>query len=496
MHGQPRHIQTLSESVTAQARFQTRRHFLRTCQLGLGSIALSALSGEPSVCSAVDTSLNPLASKPSQFRATAKNVIYLHMGGGPPQHELFDWKPELVKHHLKPCPESLLAGQRFAFIKGTPTLLGTPYKFAQHGRSGAWISELLPNLATAVDEMAIVKSMITEQVNHAPAEMFMLTGSARPGSGSLGSWITYGLGCESEDLPAYVVLLSGPNLPGGGKSLWSNGYLPPVHQGVQCRAQGDPILYISNPPGVDRAARRSSLDALRRLNELELAEFGDRETLARIAQYELAYRMQTAVPEVMDIAREPENVRQLYGAQPGAASFANNCLQARRLVERGVRFVQLFDWGWDTHGSSATDDIIGHLPKKCKEIDQAIMALLKDLKVRGMLDETLVIWGGEFGRTSMNEGRDGSKFLGRDHHPHAFTMWLAGGGVKPGIVYGATDDLGYHVTRDKMTVPDLQATILHLMGLDAHKLTYRYQGLNQRLIGPVDTPRVHHEIVA
>ena len=345
--------QTPTEPHADHARFLTRRHFLRSCQLGLGSIALSALAGKQNICAAADAPLNPLASKPPQFRAKAKSVIYLHMGGGPPQHELFDWKPELVKHNMQPCPEELLASQRFAFIKGRPLLLGTPYKFAQHGRSGAWVSELLPNLATVVDELAIVKSLVTEQVNHAPAEMFLLTGSARPGSGSLGSWVTYGLGSESEDLPAYVVLLSGPNLPGGGKSLWSNGFLPPVYQGVQCRAAGDPILYISNPAGVDRQVRRRSLDALRRLNELELAEFGDRETLARIAQYELAYRMQTAVPEVMDISREPEQVRELYGAQPGEASFANNCLQARRLVEHGVRFVQLFDWGWDTHGSSA-----------------------------------------------------------------------------------------------------------------------------------------------
>jgi len=479
----------------ARLQFVTRRQFLQSCRVGVGSLALGTLLG-PRVMAMAAEAGNPLAPKAPQFPAKAKSIIYLHMAGGPAQHELFDWKPKLVEHNMQPCPKELLDQQRFAFIKGHPKLLGTPYKFQQHGRSGAWVSELLPHTAGVVDEMAIVRSMVTDQVNHAPAELLLFTGESRPGSASLGSWLTYGLGSEAADLPAYVVLLSGPNIPSGGKSLWSSGYLPSVCQGVQCRSDGDPILYVTNPKGMDRPGRRRSLDALRKLNELELAEFGDPETMTRIAQYELAFRMQVAVPDVMDISRETKPVLEMYGAQPGEASFANNCLQARRLVERGVRFVQLFDWGWDTHGNAADNDLIKALPKKCKEVDQPIAALLKDLKSRGLLDETLVVWGGEFGRTAMNEERNGSKFLGRDHHPHCFTMWMAGGGVKPGIVHGETDDLGYFVTRDKMHIRDLQATILHLMGLDPFKLSYKYQGLNQRLIGPTNAAKVNHAILA
>jgi hypothetical protein len=312
----------------------------------------------------------------------------------------------------------------------------------------------------------------------------------------MGSWITYGLGSESEDLPGFVVLISGGTDPTGGKALWSTAYLPTVYQGVQCRTSGDPILYVSNPKGMDRDTRRQTLDALRRLNEYELDQFGDPETLTRISQYELAFRMQMAVPEVMDIKHEPENIRTLYGAEPGASSFANNCLLARRLVERGVRYVQLYDWGWDCHGTNNSNDIVEFLPKKCREVDRPITALLKDLKSRGLLDETLVIWGGEFGRTSMNEARGGSTFLGRDHHPHCFTIWLAGAGIKKGTVFGATDELGYHVTEGAMSVHDLQATILHLLGLDAWKLRYPYQGLQQRLIGPEGEAKVRREILA
>jgi hypothetical protein len=291
------------------------------------------------------------------------------------------------------------------------------------------------------------------------------------------------------------VLISGGTDPTGGKALWSTAYLPTVYQGVQCRTSGEPILYVSNPKGMDRPTRRETLDALRRLNEYELEQFGDPETLTRISQYELAFRMQMAVPEVMDIAQEPEEVRTLYGAEPGAASFANNCLLARRLVERGVRYVQLFDWGWDCHGTGAGDDIVEHLPKKCQEIDRPIAALLQDLKRRGLLDETLVVWGGEFGRTSMNEARGGSTFLGRDHHPHCFTIWMAGAGVKKGVVFGATDELGYQITEGTMTIHDLQATILHLLGLDAWKLLFPYQGLQQKLIGPEGAAKVRREVL-
>jgi hypothetical protein len=312
----------------------------------------------------------------------------------------------------------------------------------------------------------------------------------------MGSWITYGLGSENQDLPGFVVLISGGTDPTGGKALWSTGYLPSVFQGVQCRTVGDPILYANNPAGMSREVRRRSLDALQKLNELELAEFGDPETVTRISQYELAYRMQIAVPEVMDISKEPKEIIELYGAEPGKASFANNCLLARRLAEQGVRYVQLYDWGWDTHGTGAGDDIMTALPNKCKQTDRAVTALLKDLKQRGLLADTLVVWGGEFGRTALNEERGGSKFLGRDHHPHCFTIWMAGGGVKPGHVFGETDELGYFVTKDKVGVHDLQATILHLLGIDAKRFSFPYQGLNQRLIGPTDEARIIQGVLA
>jgi len=484
-----------------QARVLTRRHFLQQTSAGLGTIALASLLADESraanaVANSAESVTNPLAVRPPMFAPKAKNVIYLHMSGAPPQHDLFEWKPKLVEHHLKPCPDELLKDQRFPFIKGHPKLLGTPYKFQQHGESGAWVSELLPNIAGMVDDIAFIKSMHTDQFNHAPAELFLYTGSPRNGGAAMGSWITYGLGSENQDLPGFVVLISGGTDPTGGKALWSTGYLPSVFQGVQCRTSGDPILYVSNPKGMDREVRRRSLDALRKLNEFELAQFGDPETLTRISQYELAYRMQISVPDVMDIGHEPAHVHEAYGSTPGGASFANNCLLARRLVERGVRYVQLFDWGWDIHGTGAGDDIMNKLPQKCKEADRPIAALLKDLKQRGLLDQTLVVWGGEFGRTAMNEARNGSKFLGRDHHPHCFTIWMAGGGIKGGVTLGETDELGYFITRDKVGVHDLQATILHQLGLDPFKLSYAYQGLNQRLIGPAGDARVLTELLA
>jgi hypothetical protein len=456
-----------------QLQTKTRREFLRSSGLGLGAVALSNLAQDASAAEA-----KPLAK--------AKHVIYLHMSGAPPQHELFDYKPTLNKHHLQPCPEEFLKNERFAFIKGRPKLLGTPYKFARHGKSGAWFSELLPNLSKLSDDLCFVKSMWTDQFNHAPAELFLFTGTPRFDGAAMGSWVTWGLGSENKNLPGYVVLISGGTDPTGGKALWSSGYLPSVFQGVQCRSKGEPILYLDDPPGLSRERRRASLDAVQKLNELEFQSFGDPETRTRIEQYELAFRMQMAAPEAADLRREPKNVLEMYGAEPGSGSFANNCLFARRLVERGVRFVQLFDWGWDCHGTGAGDDIVQHLPKKCKEMDRPVAALLKDLKQRGLLDETLVIWGGEFGRTPMNEARGGSTFLGRDHHPHCFTIWLAGAGVKPGIVFGETDDLGYRISGAKVGVPDLQATILHLLGIDAWKFGYKYQGLFQRLIGPDD----------
>jgi hypothetical protein len=324
----------------------------------------------------------------------------------------------------------------------------------------------------------------------------MYTGQPRNGGASIGSWATYGLGSENQDLPGFVVLLSGQSDPTGGKACWGSAFLPGVYQGVQCRAVGDPILYVSNPDGMSRASRRRTLDALNSLNRSEADLWGDPETVTRISQYELAYRMQTSVPDTFDISREPKEMLDLYGAKPGGGSFANNCLLARRLVEKGVRFVQLFDWGWDSHGTGKHDDLMTSLPERCRAVDQACAALVQDLKQRGLLDSTLVVWGGEFGRTPMNEARNGSTFLGRDHHPHAFTMWLAGGGIKPGLIHGETDELGYHITKDKVTVRDLHATIMHQLGFDPFKFSFRYQGLNNRLIGPTNEARIVKEILA
>lgn len=477
--------------------FITRRHFLQRCNSGLGAIALSQLAGAALANDSQEASGrddNPLAPRAPMLPARAKNVIYLHMAGSPPQHETFDYKPELARRHMQPCPDSMLEGKMFAFIKGRPNLMGPAYKFQQYGKNGLWISEMWPHLAQCADDLCVIKSMTTDQFNHAPAQLLLHTGSPQFGGASFGSWVTYGLGSENANLPGYIVMVSGGSNPSGGKSLWGSGFLPSIYQGVQCRGSGDPILYVSDPPGISRSVRRRSLDALNALNRMELEQFQTPETLTRIRQYELAFRMQTSVPEVMDISRETPQTLEMYGAQPGTGSFANNCLLARRLVEQGVRFVQLFDWGWDIHGTGKHDDLQHQFPKKCRETDQPIAALLKDLKQRGLLDETLVIWGGEFGRTPMNEARNGSKFFGRDHHPDCFTIWMAGGGVRPGA-FGETDELGYRVVSDEMPVRDLQATLLHLLGLDPHRFHYPYQGLNQRWIGPANTPQVRHELL-
>ncbi len=480
-------------------RHTTRRHFLRECQTGIGKAALASLLLADGVLEARqspgqretsgDATGAPLDVRAPHFAPRARSVIYLHMAGSPPQHDLFDWKPELEKRNGQPCPQEYLEGERFAFIKGTPKLLASPHRFARRGQSGAWVSEILPCIARVADDIAFVKSMNTDQFNHAPAQLLLYTGSPRMGRPSMGAWVTYGLGSESRDLPGFVVLISGGVNPSAGKTAWGSGFLPSVFQGVQCRSRGDPVLFASNPRGMDRRMRRLSLDVLRELNELQARELGSPETLTRIAQYELAYRMQVSVPGAMDISQEPEQVRGLYGAMPGEASFANNCLLARRLVEKGVRFVQLFDWGWDFHGTGEGNDIKLALPGKCRDMDRAVAALITDLKQRGLLDETLVIWSGEFGRTPLNEERNGSKFLGRDHHPHCFTAFLAGGGVKPGITWGETDELGYRVARDRVHIHDLQATILHLLGLDHERLTYRFQGRDYRLTD------VHGEVV-
>ena len=458
----------------------TRRHFLRQSQLGLGAIALGSLLERDSA--AAPQVINPLAPKPPQFAAKAKRVIYLHLTGSPPNLDLFDYKPELVKLNGQPCPDEFLKGKRFAFTSGTPKLLGTPRQFAQHGSGGLWMSDAIPHLHTVADELCVIHSMNTDQFNHAPAELLMYTGSPRSGRPSLGAWVTYGLGTENENLPGFVVLISSGVQPNGGKNSFGSGFLPSVYQGVQCRSQGDPVLYVSDPKGMDRDARRMSLDALRDLNEIQAQELGHPETLTRIAQYELAFRMQVSVPEVMDITRESPQTLEAYGAQPGASSFANNCLLARRLAENGVRYVQLFDWGWDFHGTGPGEDIRDGLTRKCATMDKPVAALIRDLKDRGMLDETLIIWGGEFGRTPFREGRTaGGNILGRDHYPDCYTMWLAGGGAKRGFSYGETDEFGFSITRDKVHVHDLQATILHLLGFDHQRLTFRFQGRDYRL---------------
>jgi hypothetical protein len=489
----------IAEHFIKAAKAHTRRTFLRRGLMGLGSVAASGLGGLAGPAQAITPAaglVNPLAPKLPPLPARAKRVIYLHMEGSPPQHDLLDYKPELNARNMQPCPKEFFEGKVLAFTKGHPNLLGSPYKFAQHGQSGTWLGELWQHFPEVVDDVCMIHSMHTDQFNHAPAQLLLHTGTQFFGGGAMGSWVTYGLGSENQNLPGFVVLISGSSDPSAGKSVWGSGYLPSVYQGVQCRSAGEPILYVNNPPGMSRETRRSSLDALKALNEYELQTAGDPETLARINQYELAYRMQMAVPEVMDIRKEPEHIRAMYGAEPGAVSLANNCLLARRLIEQGVRFVQLFDWGWDIHGTGAGDDLMNALPKKMKEMDRPVTALLKDLKQRGLLEDTLVVWGGEFGRTSMNEARNGSKFLGRDHHPGCFTIWMAGGGVKPGFHYGSTDELGYNVATRAMSVHDFQATFLHILGMEPYTFSYPFMGLNNRLIGPANTPVIHHDILA
>jgi hypothetical protein len=447
----------------------TRRTFFKEVGYGVGSIALTNLLLESAM------------SQPLDFAPKAKRVIYLFMAGAPSQLDLFDYKPTLTKLDRQPCPEELIKGERFAFVRGRPNLLGSPFKFRQVGQSGQWVSENLPHFAEIADDAAVIRSMQTDQFNHAPAQLFMNTGFQLPGRPSLGSWLSYGLGSESKDLPGFVVLISGVSNPDGGKSCWSSGFLPTIHQGIEFRSSGDPILFVTDPSGVTREIRRDTLDAIRDLNQMSHSKVLDPEIETRIAQYELAYRMQTSVPELMEIEKEPARVHDMYGTEPGKRSFANNCLLARRLAERGVRFIQLYHRGWDHHGVAENETIDGSLPQICKEVDQPAAALVKDLKQRGMLDETLVIWGGEFGRTPMNEARGGSTRLGRDHHPRAFTLWMAGGGIKGGVSYGQTDELGYNVVEDPVHVNDLHATILHTLGIDHTRLTAPYQGRDFRL---------------
>lgn len=459
-----------------------RRHFLKQCTTGIGMMALGSLTScfNTTKDSLID---NPLLPKLPHFAPKAKSVIYLHMAGSPSQLELFDYKPALEKWHGKECPEEYLKGKTFAFIRGVPKMLGPQGKFAQHGKSGAWISDYLPYFQNMADEVSFLKAMHTDQFNHAPAQLFMQTGSPRLGRPGMGAWATYGLGSENQNLPGYIVLTSGGKYPEGGKSIWGSGFLPSVYQGVQCRSNGEPVLYVNNPEGISRDLRREAINTINEINQRQYEEFKDPEILTRISQYELAFNMQMTVPETMDISKEPQKIHELYGTSPGQTSFANNCLLARKMVENGVRFVQLYDWGWDTHGSSKSESIEGALWEKCRQTDQAMSALLLDLKQRGLLEETLVVWSGEFGRTPMQENRDNkpAPFLGRDHHVEAYTVWMAGGGVKKGFTHGETDEIGYYGVKGKTHVHDLQATILNQLGLNHEKLTYDFQGRPFRL---------------
>ena len=462
-------------------RASTRRHFFRQTGFGIGAAALTGLFDNALFAHEAANADNPLTPKSPMFGAKAKSVIYLFMAGAPSQVDLLDPKPALQKYDGQNVPAELMKGERFAFIKGTPKLLGSPYEFKRCGKAGAEISELLPRLQGVADDITIIRSLHTTQFNHAPAQIYMNTGFQIMGRPSMGSWMTYGLGSECKDLPGFVVLVSGENQPDGGKACWGSGFLPTVYQGVEFRSQRDPVLFLTNPEGVSGKTRRESLDLLRQLNEIHLASNGDPEIATRIASHEMAYKMQSSVPELVDISKEPAAIHELYGTEPGKKSFANNCLLARRLVERGVRFVQLYHRGWDNHGTSSHDDIVNRLPSLCQETDRAAAALIQDLKQRGLLESTIVIWGGEFGRTPMNEARNNSKFLGRDHHPRAFTMWVAGGGFKPGITFGSTDSLGYNIAEEPVDVHDLHATILHQLGIDHTKLTYRFEGRDFRL---------------
>ncbi|MDC3334934.1 DUF1501 domain-containing protein [Opitutales bacterium] len=463
-----------------QIQLNTRRHFLKNCGVGLGAGALAQILSPDAF--GLKAPENPLLPRKSHFSSKAKRVIYIHLTGSPPHLDLWDYKPELVKRTDQECPDEFIKGKQFAFTSGTPKLMGTPRTFSQHGKSGMWMSDAIPHLHQHADDLCVIKSMHTDQFNHAPAELFVHTGFPQPGRPSFGAWTTYGLGSENQDLPGYVVLISSGTQPNGGKNSFSAGFIPSVYQGVQCRSKGDPVLYVSNPPGMDRSLRRASLDALRDLNQKAAEDFAHPETLTRIAQYELAYRMQASVPDVMDISKESQKTLDAYGAEVGGASLGNNCLLARRLAEKGVRFVQLFDWGWDYHGTNPKEDIRDGLTRKCATMDKPISALIKDLKERGLFDETLIIIGGEFGRTPFREGRTSKgKVLGRDHFPDCYTMIMAGGGVKGGHVHGESDELGFSITKDPVHVHDLQATWMHLLGFDHEQLTYRFQGRDYRL---------------
>ncbi|QDU25255.1 hypothetical protein ETAA8_03190 [Anatilimnocola aggregata] len=451
----------------------TRRHFFQDCSMGLGALALTSLLGGEQASAA------PAIAKGGRFPAKAKNVIYLFMAGGPSQLELWDYKPKLVELTGQPIPQSYIEGKRFAFMNSSHgvKLLGTKRKFAQHGQCGTWVSDMLPHTAKIVDDISVVNTCQTSLFNHAPAKLFMNTGSGQFGRPSMGSWVTYGIGSESQDLPGFVVLQSGPRGPRGGAVNWGSGFLPTTYQGVPLRGQGEPILNLTNPAGIDTAKQRAAIDAVRAMNQIRLKQTGDDEISTRINAYEMAYRMQSSAPELIDISGETQATLDLYGVSPQKASFARNCLLARRLVERGTRFVQLYHTNWDSHGGSG-ETLEDDFPKVVKDVDQACAALVMDLKQRDLLKDTLVIWGGEFGRTPMGENREKT---GRNHHIDAFSMWFAGGGIKPGQTYGKSDELGFNAAEDPAHVHDLHATILHLLGIDHKQLTFRFQGRDFRL---------------
>ncbi len=457
----------------------TRRWFFRQCGVGLGTVALHALMGDRARAD-VPSAPDPLAPRAPHFAPRAKRVIFLFQAGAPSHLELFDHKPELARWDGKLPPSELLEGYRAAFINPSSTLLGPRFPFARHGRSGTELSELLPHLAGVADDIAVVKSMHTDAFNHAPAQIFMNTGAQQFGRPSFGAWTTYGLGCETSDLPAYVVFSTGSKGTSGGASNWGPGFLPTVHGGTLFRTGGDPVLYLSNPPGVDADLQSDTLGVINRLNRERLGVVGDPEIAARISGFEMAYRMQSSAPDLMDLSGESAATLEMYGAEPGRPTYANACLLARRLVERGVRFVQIFHEAWDQHGNLVND-----LKKNCRDTDRPSAALVRDLKQRGLLDDTLVVWGGEFGRTPMVQGGND----GRDHHPNCFSMWMAGGGIRPGISFGGSDDFGFNATTDKVHVHDLHATLLHLLGIDHERLTYRFQGRDFRLTD------VHGEVV-
>ena len=456
----------------------SRRWFLRECGIGLGKIGLASLLTDAFVSRAMSASspADLMAPKQPHFPGKAKAVIHLFMAGAPSQLDLFDYKPELLKLEGKPLPPSVIGGQRYAFIRSNAAVMAARFKFRKYGQSGTELAEIIPHMGSIADEICLIRSMKTDQFNHAPAQIFFNTGFQQPGRPSLGSWVTYGLGSESKNLPAYVVMSTGSGISGGAAN-WSSGFMPTSFTGVRLRNQGDPILNVASPKGVDTKLQRDTLDLVRSLNEQELGAAGDPEIVTRINAYEMAFRLQTSAPELMDLKSEKKETLELYGCDPDKPSFARACLVARRMVERGVRFINIYHEGWDAHS-----DVVGNHTGNCKTTDQASAALVKDLKRLGLLDSTLVIWGGEFGRTPMVETNPSlGRSMGRDHHPQAFTMWMAGGGVKRGLSYGATDELGFHTVENPVHVHDMQATILHCLGFDHERLTYEFQGRRFRL---------------